>query len=536
MGLSRLDNFLKNARGNILYVNPNDLDATDSIENQGNSLARPFKTIQRALVEAARFSYQAGLDNDRFSKTTILLYPGEHLVDNRPGWIPDGSGNFRLRDGTTSSDYPAWSLTTNFDLTTADNALYKLNSVHGGVILPRGTSLVGLDLRKTKIRPKYVPDPVNDNIERAALFRVTGTCYLWQFSIFDGDPNGVVYKDYTTNTFVPNFSHHKLTSFEYADGVNDVKINDAFITNFDAGRTDLDMYYEKVGLVYGASSGRPIEPDYPSSGLDIQPKVDEYRIVGPTGGTVGISSIKAGDGVTPTETITVTLEEAFPGLSVDTAFQVNGITASGYSGQFVVSDVITTSSDGTTEFKYQVSNPPLDPLPTVTGSTVNLQVDTVTSASPYIFNISQRSVYGMNGVLADGDKAAGFKSMVLAQFTGIGLQKDKNAFVKYDETSGEYKDSTFAGNENINTDSRAVFKPEYRSFHVKTVNDAYIQNVSIFAIDMQNTLLLILVAISQSIIPTQTLVQRQLYLKVSREMHLEEMMLDISLTLFLQKN
>jgi len=482
MGLSRLDNFLKNARGNILYVNPNDLDATDSIENQGNSLARPFKTIQRALVEAARFSYQAGLDNDRFSKTTILLYPGEHLVDNRPGWIPDGSGNFRLRDGTTSSDYPAWSLTTNFDLTTADNALYKLNSVHGGVILPRGTSLVGLDLRKTKIRPKYVPDPVNDNIERAALFRVTGTCYLWQFSIFDGDPNGVVYKDYTTNTFVPNFSHHKLTSFEYADGVNDVKINDAFITNFDAGRTDLDMYYEKVGLVYGASSGRPIEPDYPSSGLDIQPKVDEYRIVGPTGGTVGISSIKAGDGVTPTETITVTLEEAFPGLSVDTAFQVNGITATGYSGQFVVSDVITTSSDGTTEFKYQVSNPPLDPLPTVTGSTVNLQVDTVTSASPYIFNISQRSVYGMNGVLADGDKAAGFKSMVLAQFTGIGLQKDKNAFVKYDETSGEYKDSTFAGNENINTDSRAVFKPEYRSFHVKTVNDAYIQNVSIFAI------------------------------------------------------
>ena len=56
MPLSRLDNFLKNVRGNILYVNPNDLDATDSIENQGNSLTRPFKTIQRALVEASRFS------------------------------------------------------------------------------------------------------------------------------------------------------------------------------------------------------------------------------------------------------------------------------------------------------------------------------------------------------------------------------------------------------------------------------------------------------------------------------------------------
>ena len=51
-------------------------------------MGRPFITIQRALIEASRFSYQQGLDNDRFGKTTILLSPGEHVVDNRPGWIP----------------------------------------------------------------------------------------------------------------------------------------------------------------------------------------------------------------------------------------------------------------------------------------------------------------------------------------------------------------------------------------------------------------------------------------------------------------
>ena len=88
MGLSRLDNFLKNSRGDILYVDPSSIDSTDSIENQGNSLVRPFKTIQRALIEASRFSYQKGLDNDRFSRTTIIVYPGEHVIDNRPGWIP----------------------------------------------------------------------------------------------------------------------------------------------------------------------------------------------------------------------------------------------------------------------------------------------------------------------------------------------------------------------------------------------------------------------------------------------------------------
>ena len=482
MPLSRLDNFLKNARGNILYVSPSDLDATDSIENQGNSLARPFKTIQRALIEAARFSYQSGLDNDRFSKTTILLYPGEHIVDNRPGWIPDGAGTFKLRNGTTSSDFPSFSLNTNFDLTSDNNALYKLNSVHGGVILPRGTSLVGLDLRKTKIRPKYVPDPENANIERSALFRVTGTCYTWQFSIFDGDPNGTVFKDYTSNVHVPNYSHHKLTCFEYADGTNDVKINDAFFSDYNGGRTDLDMYYEKVGLAYGASSGRAIEPDYPDSGLDIQPKIDEFRIVGPKSGAIGISSIKAGDGVTATTEITVTLESALFGLDVDTPFKVSNVSNEEYNGQFVVSDILSTSAEGTTQFKYSVSNAPLNPLPTVTGSQVDLQSDSVTSASPYVFNISLRSVFGMCGMHADGSKSLGFKSMVVAQFTGIGLQKDKNAFVKYNALSGEYKDSTFAGNANINEDSSAVFKPEYENYHIKASNDSVIQIVSCFAI------------------------------------------------------
>ena len=86
MALSRLDNLIKNVEGNLLYVNPNDLDATDSILNQRNSLTRPFKTLQRALIEAARFSYLSGSNNDKFDRTTIILYPGEYFIDNRPGY------------------------------------------------------------------------------------------------------------------------------------------------------------------------------------------------------------------------------------------------------------------------------------------------------------------------------------------------------------------------------------------------------------------------------------------------------------------
>jgi hypothetical protein len=477
MGLSRLDNFLKSSRGTILYVNPNDLDATDSVENQGNSLTRPFRTIQRALIEAARFSYQRGLNNDRFGQTTILLYPGDHIVDNRPGFIPDGINNYRLRSGALTNDLPPFDLTTNFSLDNPNNELYKLNSIHGGVILPRGTSIVGLDLRKTKVRPKYVPDPTNDNIERSCIFRVTGSCYLWQFTLLDADPNGVCYKDYTSNTFVPNFSHHKLSCFEYADGANNVSINDAFQQYFTPTRTDLDMYYEKISLVYGQSSGRAISPDYPSSDLDIQTKIDEFRIVGSTGQTVGITSIKAGDGVTATSSITVTTASAVSGLDVETPFRVQGITASGYNGQYVVAEKLNE-----TEIKYNVQNAPVNALPSVTGASISLQSDTVTSASPYIFNISLRSVFGMCGLLADGNKATGFKSMVVAQFTGIGLQKDDNAFVKYNTRTGTYEDNTVSGNETLSSNSRAVFKPSYKNFHIKAANNSFIQCVSIFAI------------------------------------------------------
>ena len=482
MGLSRLDNFLKNTKGEILYVDPNNLDSTDSVQNQGNSLARPFKTIQRALIEAARFSYQKGVDNDRFGKTTIVLYPGEHVVDNRPGWIPISSNNYRLRSGATSGNLSPFDTTTNFDLRDDDNILYKLNSIYGGVIVPRGTSIVGMDLRKTKIIPRYVPDPTNDQIERSAIFRVTGACYFWQFSIFDGDAQGIVYKDYTTNKFIPNFSHHKLTCFEYADGVNDVDIDDDFISgsNGEFEKTDLELYYEKVGNVYGTLSGRAIFPEQVGDPLDIEAKIDEYRIVGSTGASVGISSIFAGDSTTSTTTVTVELETALPDIDTDSPIRVSGVTPTGYDGPHIVTEVVSD-----TRVKYEVQNPPANAKPSaadVAGATLALQVDTVTSASPYIFNISLRSVYGMCGMHADGNKASGFKSMVVAQFTGIGLQKDNNAFVKYNTTTGLWEDQFAAGNDNLSADSRAKYKPQYENFHIKSSNSAILQLVSIFAI------------------------------------------------------
>lgn len=467
MALSRLENFIKNVEGNILYVNPNDLDSTDDITNQGNSLTRPFKTIQRALIEAARFSYQIGLDNDKFDKTTIMLYPGEHIIDNRPGYQVDSTGNVTDVNGI-SRTITEFSGVTNFNLSNIENDLYKYNSIYGGIIVPRGTSIVGMDLRKTKLRPKYVPDPLDNTIPETAILRVTGSCYFWQFTIFDGQ--GSTYKNYQPATFAPDYSHHKVTAFEYADGVNVVP---------GKGLTDMQMYYYKLSKAYGTASGRGI-PDFPSTS-DFQPRKQESQIVGSLGDTVGITSIFAGDGITPSTSITV-ITESDHNFGVDSPIRINGvdngISPVGYDGLFLVSSV-----DSSTQFKYTSSIVPSPQIVSPSSATANIEVDSVTGSSPYIFNCSLRSVYGMNGMHADGDKATGFKSMVVAQYTGISLQKDDNALVKYNETTGLYDDQATVGNTSIlHLDSRAIYKPEWRSTHIKASNDAFIQCVSIFAI------------------------------------------------------
>ena len=54
------------------------------------------------------------------------------------------------------------------DISDPNNILYKFNNTEGGVILPRGSSIIGYDLRSTIVRPLYVPDPA-DPIEKDPL-------------------------------------------------------------------------------------------------------------------------------------------------------------------------------------------------------------------------------------------------------------------------------------------------------------------------------------------------------------------------------
>jgi hypothetical protein len=425
--------------------------------------------------------------------------PGDHLIDNRPGFkIKNVSSNAKIISPggveTFANITLDLNLNTNFDINQEDNVLYKFNSVEGGVIVPRGTSIVGLDLRKTKIKPKYVPNPTDDEVKNAAIFRITGAGYFWQFSIFDGDESGLVYtdpKDFSVdNRSTPIFSHHKLTCFEYADGVNKV---------VDYDLTDLDMYYAKVSNGYNTGSGSPnrnIDSKYPLNPDSFAKRRPEYEIVGAfLADPIQISSIEAGSGGVPTNRVTVTTLTNHE-LNEGTPIKISGVIPQDYN---ISTKVATIDPDSPKKFTYLLPTfrNNLGTPGNVSGSTVTIETDTVSGASPYIFNISMRSVYGMNGMKADGKKADGFRSMVVAQFTAISLQKDDRAFVKYDKTTSSYsgivlskvtgaKLSNGSSSTNPDTtyhlDDRAIYRKDWETTHIKITNDSILQIVSVFAI------------------------------------------------------
>jgi microcystin-dependent protein len=489
MALTRITNLITSTTGRVLYVNPDDFEATDIISNRGNSPLRPFKTIQRALIEVAKFSYVPGDggQNDKFDQFTIMLYPGNHIIDNRPG-----SATASISALTDNSLY---------DIQNSNNVLYQFNSVRGGVIVPRGASIVGMDLRKTKIIPKFIPDPTAtnngtiqsdypttgifntsgdqatrlltaiDDDTRSAIFRITGACYFWQFSIFDGDA--------TIYTGAPNssaqltalsgndalFSRHKLTVFEYACVA------------------DLTLYYQKLSNALSI----PITDA-------LGQRSEETRIVGPGGiqsDIIRLSSITYNTNIATATTVqsngTTPLAHGF---SIGNQVNVSNATSPLYNGSFRIVSLSSSAGTGTTidQFSYQMAGIPSSNAVANTNTVLNctLETDTVDSASPYVFNISLRSTYGMCGLHANGAFASGFKSMVVAQYTGISLQKDDRAYVRYCNGSYILGTGTSCNGATYNylahQDINSKYRKNWNHYHMKVSNNGYAQLVSTFAI------------------------------------------------------
>ena len=311
----------------------------------GYTEARPFKTVNRAAIEAGIITSKDYLDlpgNLCGDLVTIVVMSGVHDVINGPG---------SRRTSEWADGYEP-----------DDNDLQKFNADDGGVILPRGCSVVSMDLRKTNLRPTYVPafdQERKDYSNRSSIFRVTGTGYYYGFTFLDK-------VNYTE-------SHHLLDTFSFA------------------GRSRTDAFYAKILASFGASSG--------ISTL-ARTRNSEVQIVGP---------------------------QPLPGFQTEAT-------------------------------------------------------DTVESASPYIYNCSIRSLYGMSGIFANGAEVEGFKSMVVAQYTAISMQKDMRCWQRYNSGAWGTIDQADYDTYINETPDNVRMDPRYRSIHIRCVNRAIIQEVSVFCI------------------------------------------------------
>jgi hypothetical protein len=328
--------------GSDVYVNGvYDSQAVPVVTNQqitcGYTPQSPFKTIARAAIEVARITGAGStFDPNFYDRIVIHVSSGDAIIDNSFGsptvtpWV----------NGVAPSNAQ----------------LVAFNSTNGGVILPRGVSVIGEDLRKTIIRPTYVPPVTGDqNLDRTTIFHMTGGSYFFNFTFKD--------------KLAYNQSHHLVDCFQF--------ISDA----------ELQAYYNKVQTAFGfAVAETPANPG-------------ETEIVAPAP-------------VVP-----------------------------------------TTDTDG------------------------------VTGSSPYIFNCSIRSLYGLCGIHADGAVPTGFKSVVVAQFTGVSLQKDLRCWQLYNPGTKNWGNTFATYTQYINAEPNNVrMDPSRLSAHIRALNEGVVQEVSVFAI------------------------------------------------------
>ena len=185
-----------------------DNTVTPPLSNQqltcGYSESAPFKTLNRGLIEAARLSVQSGVGNDLYDRVLIKVAASEYVVDNTPS------------TGLTVSQWPN-------DYEPTEEDLRAFNSEDMGIILPRGVSIIGADLRKSVIRPRSVPsaggNPVTD---RGSLFKTTGGSFFFNFTFKDS----LTYQS----------SHHLLQAFSFCS------------------QSDLTAYYQKIATAFNLSS------------------------------------------------------------------------------------------------------------------------------------------------------------------------------------------------------------------------------------------------------------------------------------------
>lgn len=399
-----------------IFVGSEFPEASDDLSNDG--IARPFATLNRAMIEVARRSILSGRADDLYNgRFTILLLPGRNIVYNEPGV---SLGEFEELVSGFQEDQPL-----------TQDQLRIFNGLDGGLLVPRGTSIIALDLRKTVLQPTYYPfwsrtlfevDPALIEA-RSSILKWTGNCYFTSFTFkdkvgevsvtkIDGEADDVA----VLRSVRPHGFRALVTS---ASSSNEIIAADRVTLSYPTGVSQL--YDDNPVAAAGEYYADPIDTftfrlrKVTDASILLRKDLPKY-------GTPG---------ATPPEfanlTYALTSHHRLSALEYATQPELNVF----YSKVQRAFSLLT--------FSGTVNNAEVAPgettIVTNTPAVPNYGLDTVINSSPYIFNCSVRSDWGLSAAIVDGSKVSGFKSALFCNFTVVSLQNDAEVYEIYDSVS-----------------------------------------------------------------------------------------------------
>ena len=429
--------FLGGTAGLTVFVAPEYPNATDSLANDGQTV--PFITLNRAVLEVTKnviLDTLSGvsLGNNRY---LIVLAPGQHCVVNRPGPAPS---EFNL------------DLTDSYQEVTQDVLAAFNPETVGGLVLPRGVSIIGLDLKKCEVHPTYVPKythpaflpgyqqtvdgPVYENQPLSSVFRWTGNTYLSNFTGFDKVESRVVTRvTVQEDSLSAVFSTNRPHGLDYNDFVQ--------VTYSDSA--------DQVGATF--STGQYYV--YPLNSYEFLLSVSDWS------------------SATAAAVLASTLPQTYflPGVQGDPKFNVGNVypyyvpplneeyelhSYSHHRLSLVKNATLKQLNNYYTKVQKAFPNLFAGQVNTTLASTPetvivapasasypdNLSTNSTDNSSPYQNTVNLRSDYGFANGDYDGNLVSGFKSVIVNASTCVSLQKDPVAYEVYSTSSQNWQQLT----------------------------------------------------------------------------------------------
>lgn len=389
--------------GTCVFVAPEFAFSSDGLTNDGQAL--PFQTVTRAILELSKqyisnvlsgFSKQG--ESNRY---TVYLATSHTTINNGVGQSVE---NFNV------------DFSTNVFKEVTTSELTQFNSVTGGVIVPSGISIQGMDLKKSIISPSYVPSYRNPffpaglqgvNQPLTSVFKCSGNSYLLNFSALDKVSSCEVISIKERNTFAA-FKSRRPHGLEFNDSV---QLSFSPSVDQSTGSITSGTYYVI-----------PIDTFhfYLSTGPQVGENSSPYVLFSDVPETSNVSG--------PKLTINLTLKSAhrlsllnnvsFSELS-DYYTKVQKAFSSFFGGKVTDGREIVGSGD------YIIVGPTSSVYPD------NESSNTVQNSSLYANQVNLRSEYGMCWGDFDGSLVEGFKSVIVNSCTAVSLQNDPCVYEIY---------------------------------------------------------------------------------------------------------